>query len=137
MILSIDFFSIGCILRTPMSRQHTVPADWAESTCTSLSCTSAEFHELYDNDRLYTNTLSQDAIENIIGLNREHLREANPRYRLDVFLSAMLDMAPNQSGKRYVAVALHIAHKKEKGAVVDIAKAWMDYLFLPSQSQMI
>ena len=116
-----------------MSRQHTVPADWAESTCTSLSCTSAEFHELYDNDRLYTNTLSQDAIENIIGLNREHLREANPRYRLDVFLSAMLDMAPNQSGKRYVAVALHIAHKKGKDTVVDIAKTWMDYLFLPSR----
>ncbi|KAH8993056.1 hypothetical protein EDB86DRAFT_2830278 [Lactarius hatsudake] len=43
----------------------------------------------------------------------------------------MLLHAPNSLGQRYVAVCLHIAHKKGEDGVVNAAKAWSDNLLLP------
>ena len=44
----------------------------------------------------------------------------------------MLNHAPHPMGQRYVAVSLHIAYKKGEDGVVDVAKAWLDNLLLPS-----
>ncbi|KAF8872400.1 hypothetical protein BD779DRAFT_1679743 [Infundibulicybe gibba] len=99
-----------------------------ESICAILRCTSAEFSSVYDSDNLSTNTLCNDALD-VIVQNHEHLRAAEQRYRLDISLIAMLNHAPRECGKRYIAVALRIAGDKGGATVVDIARAWMDYLF--------
>jgi len=100
-----------------------------ESTGSILSCTSDQFSEFYDAN-YSTDILSKDAAK-IINKNRQRLQAADTRYRLDVLLSAMLEHAPHPLGKRYIAVALHIAHDKGGDMVVAAAKAWMDNLFLP------
>lgn len=69
----------------------------------------------------------------MLSKNREKLKAANDKYRLDKLLDAMFQYAPSDSGKRYVAVALRIAHKKGEDIVVNVAQAWMDHLFLPSK----
>jgi len=107
-------------------------SDSAESTCTVLTCTSEGFQDLYNNDRLRTEVLSDDALCNIIRPNSARLRAADPRCRLDDLLSAMLKHAPHLLGQRYVAVYLHVAHQKGEDGVVNAAKAWLDYLLLPS-----
>src|SRR6266702_1724222 len=107
-------------------------SDSAELTCTVLTRTSEEFQELYDNERLLTEVLSDKALRNIIGPNSARLREADRRYRLDDLLSAMLEHAPHPLGRRYVAVSLHVAHQKSEDGVVNAAKAWLDNLLLPS-----
>lgn len=89
--------------------------------------------ELYENTNMSTHVLSEDTLVNVVGRHRDLLREADQRYRLDTLLTAMLEHAPHPLGQRYVAIALHIAHRKGQDAVVDLAKAWLDYLFLPSQ----
>jgi hypothetical protein len=109
-------------------------SDSLESISTVLTCTSEEFQVFYDNSNLDTEVLVQDALNTIIPLNKEKLREADKRYRLHDLLSAMLLHAPNPLGKRYVAVCLHVAHKKGEDGVVNAAKAWLDNLFLPSPS---
>ncbi|KAF7982959.1 hypothetical protein HWV62_24536 [Athelia sp. TMB] len=83
-----------------------------ESTCTVFSCTSNEFCDVYEDSTVSTSVLSEDTLASIAG-NRELLRSAEQRYRLGDLLSGMLDYAPNPLGKRYVAVALHVASKKE------------------------
>ncbi|KAH8993395.1 hypothetical protein EDB92DRAFT_398703 [Lactarius akahatsu] len=108
-----------------MSLPHS---DSTESTCAVLACPSQEFQHLYDNERLLTGDLSDEALRSIIGPNRTRLREAETRCRLDDLLSAMLEHAPHPLGRRYVAVSLHVA--REDG-VVDAAKAWLDNLLLP------
>ncbi|KAF8870626.1 hypothetical protein BD779DRAFT_1680936 [Infundibulicybe gibba] len=92
---------------------------------------SAEFLSMYNNDSISTDALSDKALIDIIKPNGDFLRAADPRYQLDDFLSALLTYAPHQLGKRYVTVALHTAYDKGIAAVVDVAKLWMDHLFLP------
>jgi len=117
-------------LITIMSHRSDVSV---ESICTVKSCTSDEFLEFYENENLDTDILSEDVMINVIHPNRDRLRAVDGRYRLDKLLSAMLEYAPHPLGRRYVAIALHIAMGKGGDAVVEAAKAWMDYLFLPSQ----
>ncbi|KAF8880658.1 hypothetical protein BD779DRAFT_1548252 [Infundibulicybe gibba] len=101
-----------------------------ESICAVLTCTSAEFLSKYDDNNFSTHVLCEDA-HNIVERNRERLRAAHHRYRLDDLLSAMLKHAPQECGKRYVAVALHIARDKGGTTVVNVARSWMEHLFLP------
>ena len=97
-----------------------------------LSCSSDEFSYFYDGPYA-TDALIDDAKE-VIWHNQTLLQEASEdRYRLDELLLGMLDHAPDLSGQRYVAIVLHIANKKGVAAVTDAAKAWLDYLFFPSQ----
>jgi hypothetical protein len=114
---------------TTMSHRRT---DSAGSTCTVLTCTSDEFWDLYDNDNLSTVELARDVLNNAVHPRRTRLRQSDTRFRLDDLLVGMLQQAPDPCGQRYVAVALHIAHEKGTDAVIDVAKAWLDYLFLPS-----
>ena len=104
------------------------------SICTTLRCTPDEFWSIYENDEVATDVLSNNILTNVIGANHEKLRAAERRYRIDDLLSGMIIHAPHPLGQRYVAVSIHIAHKKGEDVVIDLAKAWMEQLFLPSQS---
>ena len=104
----------------------------AESTGTILTCTSEEYDDFFNNEKLQTEPLSDDVLRNVICQNSAKLRAADRRYRLDDLLSAMLEHAPHPLGRRYVAVSLHVAHRKGEDGVVNAAKAWLDNLFLPS-----
>ena len=96
-----------------------------------LSCTHAEyaywFHGSMDTDTLCHNA------HRSIEAHRQALRDASQNYRLDDLLTGMLNYAISNTGRRYVAVVIHIAHTKGEEAVVNIAKAWMEHLFFPSQ----
>lgn len=70
---------------------------------------------------------------NVIASSRERLR-SEKRYLLEDLLLGMLEYAPHARGKRYVAVALYIAHGKGADTVFNLAQAWLEHLFLPSQS---
>ncbi|KAJ6600191.1 hypothetical protein B0H10DRAFT_2441155 [Mycena sp. CBHHK59/15] len=94
-----------------MSHRRT---ESVESTCTVLTCTSDEFWDFFGNDKLSTVELAQDTLRNVIHPNSARLRQSDARYRLDDLLAA-----------------LHIAHEKGIDAVLDVAKAWLDNLFLP------
>ena len=107
-------------------------SDSAESICTILTCASEEYKVLFANENFLTEELSNDTLDSIIRPNREKLRAADGRYRLDDLLHAMLTHAPHPSGRRYVAVCLHIAHQKGEEGVINAAKTWLDNLLLPS-----
>ena len=104
----------------------------AESTGTVLTCTSEEYDDFLNNEKLQTEVLSDDVLRSVIRQNSAKLRAADGRYRLDDLLLAMLEHAPHPLGRRYVAVSLHIAHRRGEDGVVNAAKAWLDNLFLPS-----
>ena len=107
----------------------------ADSICAAYPMspyTSEEYNNLYCDENLLTDVLSEHVMHNIINPNRAMLRAADNRYCLDNLLYAMLEDAPHPLGQRYVAVTLHIAHQQGEDCVVDAAKAWMDNLFLPS-----
>ncbi|KAF8870627.1 hypothetical protein BD779DRAFT_1579271, partial [Infundibulicybe gibba] len=88
--------------------------------------TSAEFSSIYNNNDLSTDILSDKALTTIVRPNSEFPRAADPRYRLDDFLAALLTHAPHQLGKRYIAVALHVAHDKGVTAVANVAQLRMN-----------
>ncbi|KAH9051153.1 hypothetical protein EDB83DRAFT_2627678 [Lactarius deliciosus] len=106
-------------------------SDPTESICAVLTCTSKEYQDLYDNNRLLSGALSDGALRNIIHPNGARLRAADSQYRLGDLLCAMLEHAPHLLGRRYVAVCLHVANQMGEDEVVNIAKAWLDYLLLP------
>ncbi|KAK7457200.1 hypothetical protein VKT23_010498 [Stygiomarasmius scandens] len=110
-----------------MSRQRTA---FIESFSGFLRCNSEAYFHIFNDDRLHTDVLSAGA-QDFIAEHKEHLRAANEQYLLDKLLLAMLEHAPHPDGKRYIAVAVNIAHRKGPEALVDVAKAWMEFLFLP------
>jgi hypothetical protein len=64
----------------------------------------------------------------------EHLRAADQRYGFDNTLSGMIVRAPHSLGRQYVAVALwHFAHRKGEDVVIQVAKIWIEQLFLPTE----
>ena len=101
-----------------------------ESISSILSCTSEEYLDQSDAP-IQTEYLCVET-HNAIKAHRPVLRNASQKYHLDHLLAAILDCAISSNGKRYVAVAIIIAHTKRSEAVVNIAKAWMEYLFFPS-----
>jgi hypothetical protein len=98
-----------------------------------MSCKSEEFWDFYENEAVETDVLCDKVAVNVIRPNRDHLRAASQKYYLDILLYAMLEHAPHPLGRRYVAIALCIAKGKGQDAVINVAKAWMDYLFIPSE----
>ncbi len=99
---------------------------------TVLSLTSENYWDRLETLNLGTDELSQEARRHVIRPNARRLRAASKRYRLDFLLIALLEFAPNDSGKRYITICLHIALRKGPDVVVNAAKAWLDYLVLPS-----
>jgi hypothetical protein len=108
------------------------PPDSSETTCTVLTVTSENFDGFYHNESFHTGVLSRDVLCNVIHPNRARLLAASSEYRLDDLLTAMLEHAPHPLGRRYVALALHVVHRRGEDGVVNAAKAWLDNLFLPS-----
>ncbi|KZT72486.1 hypothetical protein DAEQUDRAFT_762782 [Daedalea quercina L-15889] len=112
------------------------PRAWSSSIApvyAALGCTSAEWEETYNNILLDTDVLVEDVILNTIGPNGQYHRElvaTEQKYRLDKLLEGMMKYAPTSAGKRYVAIAVHIAHGKGPEAVVKVAQVWMQSLFL-------
>ena len=104
-------------------------SDSVESICTVLTCASEEYKVLFAKESFLT---EDDTLDSIIRPNRAKLRAADGRYRLDDLLHAMWKHAPHPSGRRYVAVCLHISRQKGADGVVNAAKAWLDNLLLPS-----
>ncbi|KAF9028875.1 hypothetical protein BDZ89DRAFT_743398 [Hymenopellis radicata] len=86
---------------------------------------------------LDTNVLCDDLLYNTIrstGKYHDELAAASDQYHLDKLLESMLNYAPTPAGRRYVAIALHIAHHKGGDAVVQVAQAWLHHLFLMIES---
>ena len=108
-----------------------------ESTCTVLSCTSAQWGETYNDTALDPNVLANDVLV-MIGPNgcyhQDLVAASDYDYRLDKLLIGMLEYSPTAAGKHYVVFALHIARGNGAEAVVCLAKAWMQSLFLRSES---
>lgn len=101
-------------------------------SCTTLLCTSEDFEEIYANNALHTDVLSDDVLVNTIretGKYYQHLVDASSQFRLDKLLEAMILHAPHSAGKRYVVIALHIAHGKGAKAVVDVANSGCNVYF--------
>jgi hypothetical protein len=108
--------------------------DSFESIRAILTCTSEEFKDFYDNERLNTDVLVHGALDNIVGPNRE-LKTSTRRGQAvspPRPLFAMLLHAPHSLGQRYVVVRLHSAHQRSEDVVVNGAKVWLHDLFLPS-----
>lgn len=104
----------------------------SNSTCT-INTYLSEGHQIHcGNVRVPIRVLCDDVLLDVIHPNRARLRAADPRCRLDVMLSAMLEHAPDPLGQRYVALCLLGAHQRSEYAVVHLAKAWLDNLLLPS-----
>ena len=101
-----------------------------ESILSILQCTSKEYLDRFDAP-IQTEYLCAEA-HKAIEIHRPALRNASQKYHLGDLLTAMLDCAISSDGKRYVAIAIIIAHTKGSEAVVNIAKAWMEHLFFPS-----
>ena len=106
-------------------------SDSVESICAVLTCASEEYEDMFQ-ESLLTDVLYEDALNKIILPNSERLRAADGRFRLEDLLYAMLKHAPHSSGRRYVAICLHIAHQKGEDGVVNAAKVWLENLLLPS-----
>ncbi|KAK7458140.1 hypothetical protein VKT23_010048 [Stygiomarasmius scandens] len=103
-----------------------------ESICSIPTCPSSTFSALYEDDNISTQSLCDTAYGTIARYSQDLCAAgAGHRYRLDELLSGMLMHAPHPLGKRYVAVSLYIASQKGGDAVVDIARSWMENLFLP------
>lgn len=66
------------------------------------------------NVRVPIQALCDDVLLDTIRPNRARLRAADPRCRLDVMVSAMLEHAPHLSGQRYVAFCLLGARQRVK-----------------------
>ncbi|KAL0952337.1 hypothetical protein HGRIS_006617 [Hohenbuehelia grisea] len=118
-----------------MSHARTVSQESVSSISSILSCSSETFYNLYNDENVATHTLCQAALNDIIEPERQQLQDVmakgNKRFRLDELLIGMLEHAPHPDGRRYVAVALHIAHGKGLQAVIEVAQAWLDSLFFP------
>lgn len=111
-----------------MSPEFTVPTSFISAL---LSCDSAEYRDFNYGDGDIDALVS--SAKSIILVNTAALRQATEQYHLDALLFDMLDYAPHHQGKQHVAVVLHVAHEHGSGAVVEVAQAWMNYLFLKCQ----
>lgn len=100
-----------------------------DSICNVLTCTSHDFDNFYKGG-FSTDLLAEESLNNTInGKFHQELKTASVKCRLDKLLEGMVKYAPDPAGRRYVAVAIHVAHEKGAEAVVNLANAWMDLLF--------
>lgn len=103
------------------------------STISILACKPDEFWSIYEG-ACETSTLANEVTTTVLKNCEKSLRAASGHdsYELDGLLHSMLTEAPHPDGRRYVSVALRISYSKGEGVVVELAKAWMESLFLPS-----
>ena len=117
------------LLHPIMTHQCSSSEDMISSI---LTCTSETFHEIYSGP-YNIGQLVSDTNKSV--LNRFHTDlESNHskcnRYKL---LMAMLDHAPTDSGRRYVATVLAIAGTKRVDMVTEVADQWLEHMFFKSE----
>lgn len=129
--------------RPPMKTHPSTPTEFPPLTMTYMRSPSLEplisalfprpdeYWNLYERGP-DTNALVDSVMVNVIQKHQQSLRKGHKLYQLDSLLHGMLTEAPHPAGKRHVAVSLHIAHTKGDAAVLELAKVWMENLFLPS-----
>ena len=108
-----------------------------ESFCSILSCKSDDFEDFYKGG--YTTAqLVSDVQKDLLD---KHLRDLEPDHRgISTYklLTAMLEHAPSESGKRYVATVLHIAYTGGGlENVKKVADAWLENMFMKSEQSTI
>jgi hypothetical protein len=69
----------------------------------------------------------------VVQENAVLLRNTKSRGRLDDLLLALLDHAPCDDGKRYVAIVIQMAQEKGPQELVSVADAWGRYLCMKSE----
>jgi len=106
-----------------------------ESFCNLFSCTPEEFEYFYKGPHT-TAQLVSDVQKDLLD---KHLRDLEPDQRgISTYklLSAMLEHAPTESGKRYVATVLHIAYTKGLEDVQKVVDAWLEHMFMKSEPSL-
>ena len=102
------------------------------TTSSILTCTSETFHEFYSSP-YDTNQLVADAKKSVLNRFRADLESNHSKCNRYKLLMAMLDYAPTDSGKRYVATCLAIAGTKGVDAVAEAADQWLEHMFFKSE----
>jgi len=97
-----------------------------------LTYTLEAFHEiyfgLYNTGQLVSNT--KKSILNRFRGDLESNHSKCNRYKL---LIAILDHAPTNSGKRYIATVLAITGTKKMDTVREVADQWLEHIFFKSE----
>jgi len=97
-----------------------------------LTYTSETFHEFYSGP-YDTGQLVSNAKNSILNRFCTDLESNHSKYNRYKLLMAMLDHAPIDSGKRYVATVLAIAGTKGVDAVTEVADQWLEHMFFESE----
>ncbi|KAL9710821.1 hypothetical protein Ac2012v2_006359 [Leucoagaricus gongylophorus] len=108
-----------------MTHQRSSSGDTISSI---LTCTSETFHEFYSGP-YDTGQLVADAKKSVLNTFRADLESNHSKCNRYKLLMAMLDHAPTDSGKRYVATCLAIAGTKGVDAVTEMADQWLEHMF--------
>ncbi|KAL9708936.1 hypothetical protein Ac2012v2_007752 [Leucoagaricus gongylophorus] len=109
-----------------MTHQHSSSED---SISSILSCTSETFHQIYSSPS-DTGQLVSNVQKNVLDRFRADLESNHSKCDRYKLLMAMLDHAPIDSGKRYVATVLAIAGTRGVEAVIEVADQWLEHMFL-------
>lgn len=112
-----------------MTHQHSSSED---SISSILSCTSETFHQIYSSPS-DTGQLVSNVQKNVLDRFRADLESNHSKCDRYKLLMAMLDHAPIDSGKRYVATVLAIAGTRGVEAVIEVADQWLEHMFLRSE----
>ena len=112
-----------------MTHQRSSSEDTISSV---LTCTSETFHEFYSGP-YDTGQLVSDAKKSVLNRFRADLESNHSKCNRYKLLMAMLDHAPTDSGKRYVATVLAIAGTKGVDAVTEAADQWLEHMFFKSE----
>ena len=112
-----------------MTHQRSSSGDTISSI---LTCTSETFHEFYSGP-YDTGQLVADAKKSVLNRFRADLESNYSKCNRYKLLMAMLDHAPTDSGKRYVATCLAIAGTKGVDAVTEMADQWLEHMFFKSE----
>ena len=117
------------LLHPIMTHQRSSSKDTIFSV---LTYTSEAFHEIYFG--LYnTGQLVSNAKKSILNRFRGDLESNHSKCNRYKLLIAILDHAPTDSGKRYVATVLAIAGTKRMDAVREAADQWLEHIFFKSE----
>ena len=102
-----------------------------EPFCSILSCRSDDFVKF--SEAHTTAKLVSDVQKNLLDKHRTELGPDKRGISAYKLLTAMLEHAPADSGKKYVATVLHIAYTKGLEDVKKVADAWVEHMFFRSE----
>jgi len=132
-ILSGAYYVPNLVCSTwPSSCIHHDPSSSGDTISSILTCTSETFHKFYSGP-YDTGQLIVDAKKRVLNRFRVDLESNHSKCNRYKLLMAMLDHAPTDSGKRYVATCLAIAGTKGVDTVTEMADQWLEHMFFKSE----